>query len=218
MAENDNSAGQSIPAPPNAEPQWPHFPENPPSASIFAKWLKLLIHPDVETYAEEGSDADLITAIMNALLYAAFLVIYVMVRLVLLAHVQLVDIFYLFFLALLATLASITGLFLGSGIIYLLAKTLGGGKGGFTGQTYLFSMYNTPIVIIAILLGLFGQVGTILGYVVGAYELFLSYIMLRAIHQTNPLRALVVVITYALISILLAIFVLLPLTRGVLQL
>ncbi len=101
---------------------WPHYPVNPPSSNIFAKWFKLLTHPSITVYAEEGSDAELFTPALNGIIYAAVIIIYGLTGTVLNRFSLDFLLIGLCLIAPVSALIAVAAMFTGSGFIYLPVK------------------------------------------------------------------------------------------------
>lgn len=169
----------------------------PPASNIFAKWVKVITRPSAATFASEIPDASWGTTLLSALIYGIF---YFIVLGFTTRSAGLV-----FGAAFTTVPAAITSLFIGSGFLYLLAKTVGHGQGDFMTQTYLYSLYTFPIAIISALLGLIPLVGSIAGIAIAIYELFLTYYMLQPAHHMSSGDARRVVIWSVLIGLVLGI-------------
>lgn len=92
---------------------------------------------------------------------------------------------------------------IGSGIIYIVAKLLGG-KGDFKLQSYLFAIYMAPISIISTIIGVIPVVN-MLGIVVTLYSLYLLTLAIKESHRFTTMKA---VITWLIPAVLLMIVVL----------
>lgn len=169
----------------------------PPAPNIFAKWVKVITRPSPPTFASEIPDANWGTAILGALIYGvvAFLIAAFFTRSITVFIGEAIS----------STLGSVIGLFIGSGILYLVAKTVGQGQGGFMTQTYLYSLYTFPLAIVSSLLGLIPVLGGIVGIVISIFELFLTYYMLQPAHRMSPDKARQVVLVLVLLGVVLGI-------------
>ncbi|MFA6530148.1 MAG: YIP1 family protein [Candidatus Micrarchaeia archaeon] len=86
--------------------------------------------------------------------------------------------------------------YISQGVYWILAKILGG-KGTYTEQTFFGSMLGGAFAVIApaiIVVSLIPCLGTIVSFVVGAYELYLAYKIIKTVHGLDQLRAAVVVL------------------------
>lgn len=91
-------------------------------------------------------------------------------------------------LVILMPIILIISLLIGSGIIYLLAK-LFGGKGDYNTQTYLFSLYQAPILLLTTLVAFIPLVGWAINVAIAAYSLYLLTLALKETHKYSTSRA-----------------------------
>lgn len=89
-------------------------------------------------------------------------------------------------------IGTLIGFFIGSAIIFVLAKVVGG-TGDFNGNSFMLSLFGVPIGIINEVLGFVPAVGGIVGLVLGLYSLFLLYFGLQSYHGLDSTKALIVV-------------------------
>jgi hypothetical protein len=109
------------------------------------------------------------------------------------------------FIAIFTLVGTIGGFFLSQGIIYLLAKAFGG-QGDFMTQAYAFLLFQVPIGIGGLLLGLIPLVGSI-GSLAAIYALVLETFEVMAVHRLSGGKAVAVVLIPVAAAILLAILV-----------
>ncbi len=81
------------------------------------------------------------------------------------------------------------GLILGSGLVYLVARTVGGGQGNFMTQTYLYALYTFPLAILSVLVSWIGTASAIFSLAIGIYELVLTYYMVQPAHRISADKA-----------------------------
>lgn len=179
---------------PKAKPD-PYGSLEPPASNIFAKWVKVITRPSTATFASEMRDANWGTTLLGALIYAIvyFVVVAFTTR----------SVGFFIGSAIVSVPTVVTGLFLGSGFLYLLAKTIGHGEGDFMTQTYLYSLYTFPLAIISSLLGIIPLVGSVVSLAIGIFELFLTYYMLQPAHRMSASNARTVVLVSLLIGLVL---------------
>jgi len=80
------------------------------------------------------------------------------------------------------------GFFIGQGVIFLIAKLLGG-NGSYMEQSWVMSTFWAPILIV----GNIPIIGGILGLLGGLYSLYLTYLALQPTHRMDSTKALTVV-------------------------
>ena len=82
--------------------------------------------------------------------------------------------------------------FIGSAILYGLAKILGG-KGGFEKHTYLLAAIDTLMIVTAIL-GLIPVLGGLVGFLLMLYMLYLAILAMQVSHGLDFIKAAIVVL------------------------
>jgi hypothetical protein len=80
------------------------------------------------------------------------------------------------------------GFFVGQGVIYLIAKMLGG-NGSYMEQSWVMSTFWAPILVLTNI----PIIGGIIGLVAWIYSLYLMYLALQPTHRMNSSKALTVV-------------------------
>jgi hypothetical protein len=80
------------------------------------------------------------------------------------------------------------GFLVGQGIIYLIAKMVGG-NGSYMEQAWVMSTFWAPILILTNI----PIIGGIIGLVAWIYSLYLTYLALQPTHRMNSSKALTVV-------------------------
>lgn len=166
----------------------------PPASNIFAKWLKVITKPRVATFASEMPSASWVLTFLGAALYTVAYFMILLIGLALRGKSPFTLIGPILEFTASDLVGTILGLFLSSGLIYLLSK-VGEGTGNFTTQTYLYSLYFFPLSIISALsMFIPSWGGSIFIIIIGIYELFLTYYMVQATHRLHPGDALRLVI------------------------
>ena len=103
--------------------------------------------------------------------------------------------------------------FIGTGILYGLAKAFGG-QGTFLQQGYTTLLFGVPLGILAALLNLIPIAGSFIGLAIGIYEIVLQIFAIMAVHRLSGGKAsavvlipiaVVVVLVCALVVVLVAI-------------
>jgi hypothetical protein len=89
------------------------------------------------------------------------------------------------------------------GIVYLVAKVLGG-KGTFTQQFYLVTIATAMGSLLVGVLGMIPCLGALISIVGGLYLLYVQVVVMRDLHQVSTLKALVAILTPLVILALLA--------------
>jgi len=80
------------------------------------------------------------------------------------------------------------GSLLGSSLIWVIANLLGG-KGEFSKQYYLYSLFGAPITIAGSVLGLIPIVGSMIGGLLGLYMLWPLTISIKQVHKLDTVKA-----------------------------
>ncbi len=172
----------------------------------FEKWCDALTKPK-ETFRKEKKNASLSEAAKNIGL-AGLIVGIIQAIVVLAVSASLFSVIFAASSIILMPIFSIVAMLIGSGVLYLLAK-LFGGKGDFNTQTYLFSLYQAPIILIASLVSFIPFAGTIIVFVIELYALYLLTFALKETHNYSTGRAIltwlvpiiILIITVALIGV-----------------
>lgn len=90
---------------------------------------------------------------------------------------------------------------LGSGLIWVISRMLGG-MGTYTSQTYLLATFTAPITILTGLLSFLPLLGTLLVLALNIYQLALTYYALQAAHGFTSGRAVTAVLAPLLLGFL----------------
>lgn len=93
------------------------------------------------------------------------------------------------------------GFLIGVGILWLLARLLGG-VGEFGRYAYLNAAFTAPLTILSAVLGLIPFLGC-LGFILYIYQLVLSYYATKVEHQLSSGRAMIVVLIPVIFALLL---------------
>jgi hypothetical protein len=125
-----------------------------------------------------------------------------------------------------AFVSSVVMFFLGAGLIYLVARILGG-RGTFLGQTYLMSLAIVPLSIISAAVGWIPVFGGIISFVAGIYLIVLVVMAVMSAHRLNaglaiislilPVVAVVAIIVALAVIVALIIALIMALTSGAVQ-
>lgn len=105
-----------------------------------------------------------------------------------------------FGLLILMPISAILGLIISSGIFYLFAR-LFKGKGEYGTQTYLFSLYQAPLLPIASIASVVPVLGGAANIAINIYSLYLATLALKETHKYSTGRA---VATWLVPAILIA--------------
>lgn len=93
--------------------------------------------------------------------------------------------------------------FLGAGILYLMAKILGGQGNDFGTHAYLLSLSYTPLRIVAAVLSIIPVVGGLVGFVLGIYQLYSAGLSMQASQRLSPGKAMAAAFIPAVVGIVL---------------
>lgn len=88
-------------------------------------------------------------------------------------------------------IGAIIGLFIGSGILWVIAYVLQA-RGDFMTQTYLISMFESPLYIISAVLGIIPCIGALAGLAISIYALYPLTNALRATHNIPTNKAVLI--------------------------
>ncbi len=93
------------------------------------------------------------------------------------------------------------GLIISVGIMFLIAKLLGG-EGSFTAQAYLTSMFASPLVLVSVVCSAI-PLGFLISGALSLYQLYLEVLVLKAVHKFSTKRAVVAVLVPVIIAVIL---------------
>ncbi|MFH1473939.1 MAG: YIP1 family protein [Candidatus Aenigmatarchaeota archaeon] len=175
----------------------------------FRLWKDALLKPE-KTFSKEKSKASLTKAMKN--IFVAGIIAGVITT------IRAFNLTELLSNIILSPIASILGLLLISGLYYIFAKLLGG-KGAYTVQTYLISLYTAPLSIIGSLIALLvpatptmGEITVgflapfivffLLALVLFLYTLYLLTLALKETHKYTVWRAILSWLLVILIMVL----------------
>ena len=147
---------------------------------VVNSWIAAITKPNVQTFAAEVPRTS-----QNRLIMSVGLATVVAAVLGLIGGVFSGNLVGSFIASLIFTPV---GFFIGQGVIYLLAKLLGG-NGSFMEQSWVMSTFWAPILIA----GNIPIIGGILGFVGGLYSLYLTYLALQPTHRMDSTKAMTVV-------------------------
>ncbi len=169
---------------------------------FFQKWYDALTKPK-ETFGREKKNASLSEAAKHiglAGLIAGAVSAAITLLTVSLSTFSTIALF----LVILLPISSIISLIIGSGIIYLFAK-LFGGRGGYNTQTYLFSLYQAPILLLTTLIAFIPFAGALINIAIAVYSLYLLTLALKEAHGYSTGRAVATWLLPIAVIIILAI-------------
>jgi hypothetical protein len=106
--------------------------------------------------------------------------------------------------ALEAFFGAFVGFFLMAGLVYLVAKALGG-TGSFLEHTYLLALVYVPLEMIAAVAGLIPVLGGLIGAAAAIYMIVLVVMAISTAHQLTVGTSIVVVILPVILTILLVV-------------
>lgn len=166
----------------------------------FEKWRDALTKPK-ETFRKERKNASLKEAAKHIGLAGLIAgAISAAITLLTLSSAAF-SIIYALFLLILTPISSILSLIIGSSILYLLAK-LFGGKGDYSTQTYLLSLYQAPMLLLTTMVAFIPLAGAVINIAIAVYSLYLLTLALKETHNYSTGRA---VATWLLSMIILAV-------------
>ncbi len=101
---------------------------------------------------------------------------------------------------------TIIGFFIGTGILYLIAKAFRG-QGTFLAQGYANLLFNVPLGIVSGLVSLVPILGGLVAFGLGIYGIVLNIFSLMAVHRLSGGKATAVVLIPVAIALVLAIVI-----------
>lgn len=99
-------------------------------------------------------------------------------------------------------IGTLVGFFIGVGLLYLVARLLGG-QGDFTRYAYLLASIYGPIAIVGALLGLVPVLGGCVALLLSIYQIYLAIIATQAGMNLTTGRAAIVVLLPVILALLL---------------
>ncbi len=103
-------------------------------------------------------------------------------------------------------IVQIISAFIMNGIVYILAKLLGG-KGTFENQFYHIAILSGGLSVITGILGLVPCVGPLLSFILVVYYLYPLYLLYMGVHKLSSGRAIALILIPFLVIIVLAVIV-----------
>ena len=94
------------------------------------------------------------------------------------------------------------GFFIGAGILFLIAKILGG-TGSFLNYAFLLALVDVPIQAIANVAGIIPVIGGLIGFVAGIYGIILAIYATASAHRLSLGRSTAVVLIPSIVAFLL---------------
>ncbi|MBI3537762.1 MAG: YIP1 family protein [Chloroflexi bacterium] len=102
-------------------------------------------------------------------------------------------------------IGALIGFYVIQAVVFVVAKVFGG-TGGYMDQANLMATFYVPLLIVSALLGLIPVVGAILGFVVLAYELFLTGLGLQVAQSLPSQKAWLAVVVLVVLYIVFVVF------------
>ncbi|GCE02996.1 Yip1 family protein [Dictyobacter aurantiacus] len=102
-----------------------------------------------------------------------------------------------------SVILTIVGFFIGTGILFLIAKAFGG-QGTFLQYVYSYLLFEVPLGILSSLLALIPILGSLAALALGIYRIILQVYMTMAVHRLSGGRATMAVLLLPIIGIILA--------------
>ncbi len=100
-------------------------------------------------------------------------------------------------------IAGLVGAFIGVGIVWIIAKLLGG-KGSYGAQFHLAALVMAPVFIINAILNIIPIVGGLIGSLLSLYSLWPHIVAVREVHGFSTGRAAVAVLVPLIIAMIIA--------------
>ncbi len=101
---------------------------------------------------------------------------------------------------------TLIGYYVGSAILWVVAKVLGG-KGDFMLQANLLATFVVPLFVVNLILGLIPVVGALIMLLVNLYWLYLTTLGLQVIHGYTTLKAVLTWLIFWFIVLVIAFFI-----------
>ncbi len=170
---------------------------------LINSWLNILTHPTMANFKAQGARTSWTVAIASVLVMGIVAGAVGAIRSIF-SNVVFGIIGFLPNL-LITPFVTLGGFFLVAAVLYLVAGRLGG-NGGFSTPTKLLALI-APLYSLALLISVpHNLIFGILGGLVGAYVVFLMWLMVRATHNLNERNAAIIVALPALLVLLGVIF------------
>lgn len=94
----------------------------------------------------------------------------------------------------------------GVGVVWLIAKLLGG-KGEFTQQYYVFTLFWAPITLINGVLGLVPVIGSLVSGLLSLYALYPLTLSIKQVHKLDTLKAVLAWLIPGIVLAIIAVIV-----------
>ncbi len=175
----------------------------------FSLWKDAFLKPK-ETFQKEKANASLKEGVMNIL--AASVIISVLFSIVVLIFgaslipqlgflagagvVLIILAIFIFFVVI-----ELIGTFINVGIIWIVAKLLGG-TGSYDQQYYLTSLFTAPLLVLLVLM-VIPLIGWLVMFVVSIYSLYLLYLVIKQVHGLSTGRAILSIFLIPIIALVL---------------
>lgn len=173
---------------------------------LFEKWYNALTKPK-ETFKKEKENASFSEAVKHiglAGLIAGLIEIFVLLlgftRISFLSTFN--AIILIIVLPPLLSILTIIFLLISSGIFYIPARIIGG-KEKYKTQTYIFSLFLAPLIVIMVFVSEIPYIGNIANLALQIYAIYLFVIALRETHDFSTKKAIAAWITTMIIMVLL---------------
>ncbi|MBI2445240.1 YIP1 family protein [Candidatus Micrarchaeota archaeon] len=180
---------------------------------FFEDWKEVLTQPK-ETFASRKKEAEIGAAAKTYALLGAVvgLLFGLMIAILGAAFAAMPGLGFLAAMGFLAipvaavafAVLAVIGSFISAGIYFVFAKLLGG-TGDFKTHYYLPSLYVIPVTVLTLVLNMIPFLGSILGFVLGLYNLYLMTLAYKEAHGLSTLKAVLVWLLPIIVIILLVV-------------
>jgi hypothetical protein len=203
--------GYGYPPPPQ-QPGATPLPLGQAIQQLPNQYIKVLTHPSAQTFAEEMGKADWGIVWVQLIGYAVIAAILGFLA-SLISSTSLntaaqsgmspaaftailggISFFYIIIIPL--------GFFIGTGILYGIAKAFGG-QGSFVQQCYTTLLFEAPLGILISLFGLIPIAGSFIGFAIDIYAIVLEIFALMAVHRLSGGKATAVVLIPLAVAVVL---------------
>ncbi len=180
--------------------------------SLFQKWAGALAHP-TQTFKEEKSNATLgygaksilVSGLIGGLILGIAMFVNIGNTLGILGPFAglfsgVLGFFFLIILLIITPISVILSWLIGSGFLYVVAKAFSG-KGTYTKQSYIISLYSAPIFVISAILRSLPTPANItfltftisewLGILIGVFALYFLTLALREVHEYSTIKSVI---------------------------
>lgn len=169
-------------------------------------WASMYLHPE-ETYEKNRKDAGWGKIITNFALAGLVMWVALFISMVL-GFGTLVASTIIVALILYPVVFAAGGII--SSVLYWIIAKLVGGKGSFIGQTHAFALLTGGAALLSfpfVALGnlpLVGWLFGLAGLLVGLYNIYNYYLIIRKVHEVSSLRAVIVIVVPIIIGMIIA--------------